>query len=121
MVAVLEAEARAADLFVVGARGMGGFIGMLVGSKAVNLAAYSHCPVMVVREEEPDPARPIVLAVDGSPMGEKAVDFALAEASLRGADLVAVHAWMPDYAPPGAGTETAERTQPPRPRSTTVL
>ncbi|MFJ3654544.1 universal stress protein [Streptomyces nigra] len=109
VVSVLEAESRAADLIVVGSRGRGGFIGMLVGSKAVTLAAYSHCPVMVVRGDEPDPTRPILLAVDGSPMGEKAVDFAFAEASLRGAELVGVHAWMPDRAPAGAGTETAER------------
>ncbi|MEE1760997.1 MULTISPECIES: universal stress protein [unclassified Streptomyces] len=107
--AVLEAESRTADLLVVGSHGTGGFIGMLVGSKAVTLAAYGHCPVMVVRGEEPDPARPVVLAVDGSPMGEKAVDFAFAEASLRGAELVGVHAWLPDYAPPGTGTESAER------------
>ncbi|MFJ6632623.1 universal stress protein [Streptomyces sp. NPDC091376] len=108
-VAVLEAESRAADLIVVGHRGMGGFIGMLVGSKAVSLAAHSQCPVLVVRGEEPDPARPIVLAVDGSSVGEKAVDFAFAEAALRGAELVGIHAWMPDYAPVGAGTESAER------------
>jgi nucleotide-binding universal stress UspA family protein len=108
-VAVLEAESQAADLIVVGHRGMGGFIGMLVGSKAVSLAAHSQCPVMVVRGEEPHPARPIVLAVDGSSAGEKAIDFAFAEAALRGTELVAVHAWMPDYAPPGSGTESAER------------
>ncbi|MFG2563439.1 universal stress protein [Streptomyces sp. NPDC048496] len=107
-VAVLEAESRAADLVVVGPRGMGGFIGMLLGSTAVSLAAHSQCPVMVVREE-PDPAWPIVLGVDGSPVGDKAVDFAFAEAALRGAELVGVHAWIPDYAPAGSGVESAER------------
>ncbi|MET9384232.1 universal stress protein [Streptomyces sp. NPDC002928] len=107
-VAVLEAESRAADLVVIGSRGTGGFIGMLLGSTAVSLASHGQCPVMVVREE-PAGAGPIVLAVDGSPVGEKAVDFAFAEAALRGAEIVAVHAWLPDYAPPGTGTESAER------------
>lgn len=107
-VAVLEAESRAADLVVVGSRGMGGFIGMLLGSTAVSLAAHGLCPVMVVREE-PAGAGPIVLGVDGSPAGEKAVDFAFAEAALRGTEIVAVHAWLPDYAPPGVSPESAER------------
>ncbi|GEC02405.1 universal stress protein [Streptomyces spinoverrucosus] len=107
-VSVLEAESRAADLVVVGSRGMGGFIGMLLGSTAVSLAAHSRCPVLVVREEPAD-AGPIVLGVDGSPGGEKAVDFAFSEAALRGAEIVAVHAWLPDYAPVGTGVESAER------------
>ncbi|MEU9064009.1 universal stress protein [Streptomyces sp. NPDC048430] len=107
-VAVLEAESRAAGLVVVGSRGIGGVIGMLLGSTAVSLAAHSHCPVMVVREE-PAGAGPIVLAVDGSSAGEKAVDFAFSEAALRKAEIKAVHASPPDYAPLGAGPESAER------------
>lgn len=107
-VSVLAAESRAADLLVVGRRGYGGFVGMLLGSTAVSLGAHSQCPVLVVREEAND-AGPIVLAVDGSSDGEKAVDFALFEAQLRGAEIVAVHVWLPDHAPPGTGVESAER------------
>ncbi|MGW9046627.1 universal stress protein [Streptomyces lydicus] len=107
-VSVLVAESQAADLLIVGRRGTGGFIGMLLGSTAVSLAAHGPSPVMVVGEE-PEPAGPIVLAVDGAPDGEKAVEFAFAEAALRGAELIAVHAWLPDYAPVGAGVESAER------------
>lgn len=107
-VSVLAAESRDADLMVVGRRGIGGFVGMLLGSTALSLASHSQCPVMVVREG-PDGAGPVVLAVDGSPEGEKAVEFAFAEAALRGAEIVAVHAWLPDYAPPGTGVESAER------------
>ncbi|MQS37876.1 universal stress protein, partial [Streptomyces katsurahamanus] len=47
---------------------------------------------LVVRGR-PDPAGPVLLAVDGSPQAEAAVGFAFAEASLRGAELVALHAW----------------------------
>lgn len=107
-VEVLGAESRAADLVVVGARGLGGFVGMLLGSTAVSLAAHTECPVMVVREE-PTGTGPIVLAVDGSPVGASAVEFAFAEAALRTAEIHAVHAWLPDYAPPGTGVESAER------------
>lgn len=81
---------------------------MLLGSTAVSLASHGQCPVMVVREEAAD-AGPIVLGVDGSPVGEKAVDFAFAEAALRGAEMVAVHALLPDYAPLGTSPESAER------------
>ena len=106
-VAVLETESRAADLVVVGPRGMEGFIGMLMGSTATSLTVHAQCPVMVVREE-PAGAGPVVLAV-GSPLGENAIEFAFDEAELRGADVLAVHAWRPDYVPPGTGPESAER------------
>ncbi|GAA4543891.1 universal stress protein [Streptomyces violaceochromogenes] len=119
---VLEAQSRAAELVVVGSRGMGGFVGLLVGSTAVHLAAHGRCPVLVVREQ-PHADGPIVLGVDGSAAGQKAVDFAFAEAALRNAPLVALHTWttwnapMPapqdpsePYAnPPGALAEEEER------------
>ncbi|WP_175412490.1 universal stress protein [Streptomyces sp. TRM64462] len=95
---VLEELSRTAELVVVGSRGTGGFVGLLAGSTAVHLAAHGRCPVMVVREP-PDPAGPVVLGVDGSPAGRKAVDFAFAEAALREAVLVAVHAYTPWNAP----------------------
>ncbi|MFE9880717.1 universal stress protein [Streptomyces sp. NPDC005784] len=95
---VLELQSRDADLVVIGSRGRGGFVGMLLGSTAVYLAAHSRCPVMVVREQR-EAAGPIVLGVDGSRAGEKAVDFTFAEAALRGADIVALHVWTPDNVP----------------------
>lgn len=119
---VLEAQSRAAELVVVGSRGMGGFVGLLVGSTAVHLAAHGSCPVLVVREQ-PHADGPIVLGVDGSAAGQKAVDFAFAEAALRDAPLVALHTWttwnasmpapqdpsMPYANPPGALAEGEER------------
>jgi nucleotide-binding universal stress UspA family protein len=89
---VLETLSRTASLIVVGSRGMGGFVGLLVGSTAVHLAAYGRCPVLVVRGT-PAPEGPVLLAVDGSPQAEAAVGFAFAEASARGAELVALHAY----------------------------
>jgi nucleotide-binding universal stress UspA family protein len=110
---VLEAQSRTAELVVVGSRGMGGFVGLLVGSTAAHLAAHARCPVLVVREQ-PTPAGPIVLGVDGSPAGEKAVDFAFAEAAMRGVGLVGVHAWTPWNAPmrPLRGPSTPNANQP---------
>jgi nucleotide-binding universal stress UspA family protein len=68
------------------------FSGLLLGSTAGHLAAHGRCPLMVVRGRA-DPAGPVLLAVDGSPAAEPAVEFAFVEASLRGADLLALHVW----------------------------
>ncbi|QER90141.1 universal stress protein [Streptomyces tendae] len=89
---VLEAQSRAAELVVVASRGMGGFVGLMVGSTAVHLAAHGRCPVLVVRGEA-RPDGPVVVGVDGSGANSAAVDFAFREADLRDTPLVAVHAW----------------------------
>ncbi|MEV6615469.1 universal stress protein [Streptomyces sp. NPDC051051] len=104
---VLEAQSREAELVVVGSRGTGGFVGLLVGSTAVHLAAHGRCPVLVVRE----PARadgPVVVGVDGSAAGRRAVDFAFAEAELRKVPLVALHAWTTWNAPLPAPQDASE-------------
>ncbi|WBO68611.1 universal stress protein [Streptomyces camelliae] len=101
---VLEIESRTASLLVVGRRGLGGFGGLLLGSTAVHLAAHGRCPVLVVRGRA-DPSGPVLLAVDGSPAGAAAVEFAFTEASLRGADLVALHVWNTWSEPAAAGPD----------------
>jgi len=110
---VLEAQSRSAELVVIGSRGMGGFVGLLVGSTAVHLAAHGQCPVLVVREK-PAADGPIVLGADGSAAGEGAVDFAFAEAALREAPLLALHAWTTWNAPmPAPQDASAPYTNPP--------
>ncbi|WP_407562534.1 universal stress protein [Streptomyces sp. 184] len=93
---VMAEESRGAALAVVGSRGLGAFTGLLLGSTAVHLAAHGHCPVLVVRGGG-DPARegPVLAGVDGSPAGDAAIEFAFAEAAMRGAGIIAVHAWSP--------------------------
>ncbi|GIJ20913.1 universal stress protein [Micromonospora lutea] len=90
--AVLLAAARTATMVVLGHRGAGGFAALVVGSVAVKLAAYADCPVLVARGA-PHTDGAVVVGVDGSESSRRAVEFAVQEAALRGADLRALHAY----------------------------
>jgi nucleotide-binding universal stress UspA family protein len=46
---VLVEASKAADLLVVGNRGHGEFVGMVIGSVSEHCAANAHCPVLVHR------------------------------------------------------------------------
>ena len=46
---VLVEESQHADLLVVGKRGHGAFIGMLLGSVSIHCVTNAACPVVVVR------------------------------------------------------------------------
>ncbi|HYQ63970.1 universal stress protein [Actinophytocola sp.] len=91
-VPVLLKESAHAALVVLGTRGLGGFTGLVIGSTAVEVAAHAHCPVVVVRGADTGTG-PVVVGVDGTPVGEAAIAFAFAQASTLGTDLVAVHTW----------------------------
>jgi nucleotide-binding universal stress UspA family protein len=46
---VLVEAAQGADMLVVGSRGHGGFIGLLLGSVSQQCAHHAPCPVVIVR------------------------------------------------------------------------
>ncbi|GAA1448888.1 universal stress protein [Leifsonia poae] len=65
-------------------------------SFGARLAAGASGPVAIVPQSVPDepPRTGIVVGVDGTPVGDRALDFAAREASLRGEQLTIVHAWQ---------------------------
>jgi nucleotide-binding universal stress UspA family protein len=93
--ALIELSARAA-LVVVGHRGQDGYGGRLLGSVAGRLAAHAHCPVVVVRPGREGAAEPggVLVGTDGSAASDAALGLAFEEADLRGAAVVALHAWQ---------------------------
>jgi nucleotide-binding universal stress UspA family protein len=96
-VPVLEELSTEAQMIVVGCRGRGTLARSLLGSISTGLAHHAHCPVAIIHDEDPlmpHPSQaPVVVGVDGSPASEYALAIAFEQASFRGVDLVAVHAW----------------------------
>ncbi|MHA7262189.1 universal stress protein [Arthrobacter sp. TMN-37] len=88
--AVLTTLSRNASMVVSGSRGLGGFLGLLVGSVSLHLAAGAHCPVAVIRRAEPAGAS-VVAAVDGSEESLGALVLACRIASQQGVVLEVVH------------------------------
>ncbi|WP_405595544.1 universal stress protein [Streptomyces sp. NBC_01410] len=105
----LLAEAEAAEMLVLGSRGLSGVGGFLVGSVAQAVVAHARRPVVLVRNgtaaggddvPSPDgghstltPHSPVVLGIDPSHLCGELVEFAFDEAVRRHAPLQAVHAW----------------------------
>lgn len=104
--ALLEAS-TGASLVVVGARGMGGFKGLLVGSVSREVLNRSSAPVAVVRESVAEPDGPIVVGIDGSPTSRRALVWALDEARSRRCRVIAMTSWHISYAGDAYGTYLA--------------
>ena len=92
--ALLEAAA-VADLLVMGARGVGGFRGLMVGSVSLRCLNDTTVPLVLVHEEHlGDPDGPVVVGVDGSENASAAFRWAHDEARRRSAPLKALYAWQ---------------------------
>ena len=89
---VLVAASEGARAVVVGRRGLGSAASAVLGSVSNRLAVEAHCPVVVVGEDPPT-SGPVVVGVDGSEFGSRALRFAVAEAALRHTSVRAVAAY----------------------------
>ena len=98
-IAEIEEASKRADLVVLGAHSGSRLAGSFFGTRAVKVAAVSHCPVAVVPASEPEPGAGVVVGVDGSEAASRAIAYAAEEASRRGVPLTAVYAWMPPLTP----------------------
>ncbi|QKZ16384.1 universal stress protein [Streptomyces chartreusis] len=109
---------HAAELVVLGSRGLSGFTGFVVGSVALGVVARATLPVVLVRagEEASDDHLPagdgspstrtgyqdVVLGLDLGDPCDEVIEFAFEAARLRGARLHVVHAWQ-EPSPLGLG------------------
>lgn len=97
----LLGAAEDAALLVVGARGLGGFRGLLLGSVSQKCLHEATCPVAVIRPAASGspPAGPqrIVVGIDGSDGARRALQWAADEATARGGALEVVHGWQPPF------------------------
>ncbi len=88
---------KAAEMVVVGSNGRGAVARAFLGSVSSGVVRSARCPVAVIRDEDPlmpNPLHaPVVVGIDGSPASELATAIAFEEASRRGVELTAVHAW----------------------------
>ncbi|HKE75895.1 MAG TPA: universal stress protein [Acidimicrobiales bacterium] len=105
--ALLDAAAGT-DLLVVGARGVGGFRGLLLGSVSGQCLHHAPVPLAIVRSPGggaiPKERGRILVGADASASARRALDWAVAEAARRGSALDVVRAWdiaYPAVAPAG--------------------
>jgi nucleotide-binding universal stress UspA family protein len=83
--------AATAHMLVVGSRGLGAVGSLLRGSVSLAVCASAACPVVVARGEVPRSPR-IVVGTDGTEASAAAIEFAFAQASLRGVPLTVLYA-----------------------------
>jgi nucleotide-binding universal stress UspA family protein len=82
-----------ASMLVVGARGVGEFTALILGSVSQYVSAHANCPVVVVREETTAAHRLVGVGIGDPARSTAALAFAFEEAALRKASLVVVQAW----------------------------
>lgn len=97
--AELVDAARGSAMLVVGTRGHGRLAVWRLGSVAHSVSRHAPCPVAVVPDVGPRPARDrVVVGIDGSRGSGAALRWACREADIRDAELLVIHAWDYPYA-----------------------
>ena len=90
-----------AQMVVVGCRGHATVGRVLLGSVSTGLIHHARCPVAVVHGGAQSASEhsqlPVLVGIDGSPASESATAIAFEEASWRGVELIAMHAWSDQH------------------------
>jgi nucleotide-binding universal stress UspA family protein len=97
-------ESRTAAMICVGSVGIGAIAKELWGSTAARLAEKAYCPVAIIRSpHNQPPSGPdwIVVAVQGHADDESVIEYAMDEARLRHAPVLAVGVWQEDFGETG--------------------
>lgn len=104
-----------AELIVVGARGIGGFRRLLLGSVSRKVLHKATCPVAVIRDARARGARPVVVGVNGDDCSIRALRWAVDHAAVEDVPVHATFVWNTgrglDPARPDAGLHHAERAE----------
>jgi nucleotide-binding universal stress UspA family protein len=81
---------------VLGSRGRGGFVGLLLGSVSRECIEHAAGPVMIVRQEPVAPldGTTILVGHDGSASAQGALEWAVALGQATGARVVAAYIWQ---------------------------
>jgi nucleotide-binding universal stress UspA family protein len=100
---VLINESVSAAMVCVGSTGIGAIAMKLWGSTAATLAEKAYCPVAIIRTPHRAPASNpdwIVVAVHGYTDNDAVIEFAMNEARLRNAPVLAVGVWDDSFGEP---------------------
>ena len=90
--ALVEA-ARPGDTVVVGARGHGKVLGLVLGSVSQYATRHVSGTVVVVRKQADEAATRTLVGLDDSPAAQRALDWAMQRAAVSGGDVTALRTW----------------------------
>ena len=89
--ALLEVSTEA-SLMVVGSRGRGHVLSVVLGSVSEEVAGRARCPVVVIRPQHgSEPRRGVLVGTDGTDESRPVLQFAFRQAGLRGLPLTVMH------------------------------
>ena len=92
---IIQAAKRLpASLVVLGSKGLTGLEGFLLGSVARNVAKHAPCPVLIARPAHNE-LREVVIGIDGSEHGKRAVEAAAGFPLPEGTRLTVTHVTRP--------------------------